>query len=142
MRVLGVPQSLMARIYTVEFLLVGCWPAQWAWFWGGSAIQVFVALLANLVSVALPGPMATVCRGHGRGHIVDAGFGLPSVLVAQVPPLRVIRRDLGGLKPLSVLAWLSGLVSLTGCCFWSRVTGSLAASPWAGLLALCWCLPC
>lgn len=116
MRVLGVPQSLMARIYTVEFLLVGVLASAVGLVLGWFCHQVFVALLANLVSVALPGPTwRPFAVGTGVGILLTLGFGLPSVLqLAQVPPLRVIRRDLGGLKPLSVLAWLSGLVSLTG----------------------------
>ncbi|HEX5312678.1 ABC transporter permease [Aquabacterium sp.] len=116
MRVLGVPQGLMARIYTVEFLLVGVLASAVGLVLGWFCHQVFVALLANLVSVSLPGPTwRPFAVGTGVGILLTLGFGLPSVLqLAQVPPLRVIRRDLGGLKPLSLLAWFSGLASLTG----------------------------
>ena len=114
MRVLGVPQGLMARIYAIEFLLVGVVASVIGLMLGWLCHQVFVLLLADLVSVALPPPgWRPFAVGTGVGILLTMGFGLPSVLqLAQVPPLRVMRRDLGALKPLSLMAWFAGLVSL------------------------------
>jgi predicted lysophospholipase L1 biosynthesis ABC-type transport system permease subunit len=48
----------------------------------------------------------------GMGLTLLLAFGLPPVLqLAQVPPLRVMRRDLGALKPAS---WLVLGVGVTG----------------------------
>ncbi|MDE2593212.1 MAG: FtsX-like permease family protein [Burkholderiales bacterium] len=115
LRVLGVPQSLMARIYAIEFLLVGLLASAIGLLLGWLCHQVFVALLADLVSVALPPPgWRPFAVGTGVGVLLTLGFGLPSVLqLAQVPPLRVMRRDLGTLQPMSLLAWLAGIGSLT-----------------------------
>jgi putative ABC transport system permease protein len=59
----------------------------------------------------------------GMGLTLLVAFGLPPVLqLAQVPPLRVIRRDLGGLKPasLAVLGW--AWQALPRCCWPSAPT--------------------
>jgi putative ABC transport system permease protein len=60
-------------------------------------------LLAGLVDAALPAAsLWPVAFGMGMGLTLLLAFGLPPVLqLAQVPPLRVIRRDVGGLKPAS-----------------------------------------
>lgn len=65
---------------------------------------VFVLLLAGLVESALPAAsLWPVAFGLGMGLTLLFAFGLPPVLqLAQVPPLRVIRRDVGGLKPASM----------------------------------------
>ena len=46
------------------------------------------------------------------------GFGLPPVLqLAQVPPLRVIRRDVGALKPASLAVLAAGAPASRRCCW-------------------------
>lgn len=141
MRVLGVPQGLMARIYAIEFLLVGLVASAIGLVLGWFCHQVFVALLADLVAVALPPPgWRPFAVGTGVGILLTLGFGLPSVLqLAQVPPLRVMRRDLGALKPLSMLAWGAGLISLAALLFlvardWKL--GGIALGGFAGAVLL------
>ena len=65
---------------------------------------VFVWLLAGLVSATLPPPgIWPALFGLGVGMTLLLGFGLPPVLqLASVPPLRVIRRDVGALKASSL----------------------------------------
>ena len=71
---------------------------------GFAVHYVFVWLLSGLLDAALPpaGPMPALF-GLGVGLTLLAAFGLPPVLqLARVPPLRVIRRDIGALKPTSL----------------------------------------
>jgi len=66
---------------------------------------VFIRLLADLLQATLPGAsLWPAAFGVGMGLTLLVAFGLPPVLqLAQVPPLRVIRRDVGNLKPASIL---------------------------------------
>ncbi|MES2091542.1 MAG: FtsX-like permease family protein [Pseudomonadota bacterium] len=116
LRVLGVPQRQMAVSYGLQFLLVGLGSSVLGLILGWGFHQVFVALLADLVPVGLPAPsLWPFLLGLGVGVLLTVGFGLPPVLqLAKVPPLRVLRRDLGELQGASLLAWVAGGVSLLG----------------------------
>ena len=114
LRVLGVPQRQMALSYGLQFLFVGLLASVIGLILGWGFHQVFVALLSELVPVALPAPsLWPVVLGLGVGVVLTVGFGLPPVLqLARVPPLRVLRRDVGELKGASLLALGSGGVAL------------------------------
>ena len=105
LRVLGLPQRTIAAAYTFEFVLIGLLASALGVLLGFAVHYGFVALLAGLVDSALPGAgIWPVLFGMGMGLTLLLAFGLPPVLqLAQVPPLRVIRRDVGGLKPASLM---------------------------------------
>ncbi len=131
LRVLGLPQSRIAWAYGLEFGLAGLL-ASAAGVLGGLALhQVFVALLAGLVNVALPAPGAwPALLGLGLGLSLLLGFGLPPVLqLAAVPPLRVIRRDLGAPKTASLLVLGGGVAGL------AAILLGLAGDATLGLIA-------
>ena len=104
LRVLGQSQRTIALSYALEFALVGVFASALGVAIGYGVHYLFVLLLAGLVDASLPA--ATwwpVALGMGMGLTLLFAFGLPPVLqLASVPPLRVIRRDVGGLKPTSI----------------------------------------
>jgi putative ABC transport system permease protein len=104
LRVLGQSQRTIAMSYAFEFALIGLFASALGVAIGFGVHYVFVMLLAGLVDAALPAAsLWPVAFGMGMGLTLLFAFGLPPVLqLAQVPPLRVIRRDVGGLKPASM----------------------------------------
>jgi putative ABC transport system permease protein len=110
LRVLGQPQRTIAWAYALEFALVGLLASGLGVLLGYAVHHVFVALLAGLVDATLPpaSPWPALF-GLGVGLTLLAGFGLPPVLqLSRVPPLRVIRRDMGELKPASIAVLAAG----------------------------------
>lgn len=104
LRVLGQPQRTIALAYAFEFVLAGLAASALGVVLGFAVHYGFVVLLAGLVETALPAATVwPVVFGMGMGLTLLLAFGLPPVLqLAQVPPLRVIRRDVGNLKPASI----------------------------------------
>ncbi len=104
LRVLGLSQRTIASSYAFEFTLIGLMASALGVGFGYAVHYVFVALLAGLVDASLPAAsLWPVGFGLGMGLTLLLAFGLPPVLqLAQVPPLRVIRRDLGNLRPASM----------------------------------------
>jgi putative ABC transport system permease protein len=111
LRVLGLSQRTMAWAFAIEFACVGLVASVLGVGLGWGVHHLFVALLADLVNVSLPAASAwPALFGLGLGLTLMVAFGLPPVLqLAQVPPLRVIRRDVGALKPASASVLLLGL---------------------------------
>lgn len=141
LRVLGQSQRSIALQYLVEFTLVGLAASAAGVALGFAVHYVFVMLLAGLVDAALPA--ATVWPGLfgvGVGFTLLMGFGLPPVLqLAQVPPLRVIRRDVGALKPASLAvlaAGAAGFVALLLAVSSDLKLGLIAVGGFAGAVAM------
>ena len=104
LRVLGLSQRTIALAYSFEFILIGALASALGVACGFAVHYGFVLLLAGLVDAALPAAsLWPVLFGMGMGLTLLLAFGLPPVLqLAQVPALRVIRRDVGGLKAASL----------------------------------------
>jgi putative ABC transport system permease protein len=112
LRVLGLPQRSIATQYLLEFGAVGLIASVAGVLLGFAVHYVFVLLLAGLVESALPAPsLWPALFGIGVGFTLLMGFGLPPVLqLARVPPLRVIRRDVGALRPASLAVLAAGAI--------------------------------
>jgi putative ABC transport system permease protein len=110
LRVLGQPQRSIAWAYTIEFAALGLLASGAGVLLGLAVHNVFVWLLAGLVQVDLPAVGAwPALFGVGVGMTLLLGFGLPPVLqLAKVPPLRVMRRDVGALKATSIAVLAAG----------------------------------
>ena len=104
LRVLGLSQRTIALAYTFEFILIGTLASALGVACGYAVHHVCGLLLAGLVDAALPAAsLWPVLFGMGMGLTLLVAFGLPPVLqLAQVPALRVIRRDVGQLKAASL----------------------------------------
>ncbi len=111
LRVLGQSQRTIAWSYTFEFALIGLAASALGVALGFGVHFVFVLLLAGLVENSLPAAsLWPLAFGMGMGMTLLFAFGLPPVLqLAQVPALRVIRRDVGGLKPASAAVLAVGV---------------------------------
>ena len=112
LRVLGLPQRTIAAQYFIEFAGVGLLASAAGVVLGFAVHYVFIWFLSGLVEVVLPPPsLWPALFGAGVGFTLLFGFGLPPVLqLASVPPLRVIRRDVGELKPASLAVLAAGTV--------------------------------
>ncbi len=111
LRVLGQSQRTLTLSYGLEFLGAGLIASALGVLIGYGVHLGFVQLLSGLVDTQLPPATAwPALMGMGMGLTLLIAFGLPPVLqLARVPPLRVIRRELGGLQTHSVLVLAMGL---------------------------------
>lgn len=137
LRVLGQSQRTIALSYAFEFALIGIFASLLGVAIGFGVHFVFVALLSGLVDASLPAPgLWPLFFGLGMGLTLLFAFGLPPVLqLAQVPPLRVIRRDVGNLKPASLLVLgigVAGFAALLLAASSDLKLGGIAVGGFAG----------
>jgi putative ABC transport system permease protein len=141
LRVLGLSQRRIAGAYALEFGFVGGLASLAGVALGFIVHYVFVWLLAGLVQASLPLPgVMPALLGVGVGLTLLLGFGLPPVLqLARVPPLRVIRRDLGALKASSLgvlVAGTGGFAALLMAVSSDAKLGAIAVGGFAGAIAV------
>ena len=129
MRCLGATQGMVSAIFAWQLALVGLLAGGAGVLVGLVAQSGLATLLGGLHPGELPAPSPTPAWvGLGTGLVTLAGFALPPLLrLRQVPPLRVLRRDLA---PLPARAWAvygSALVSLALLVLWQASDLRLAA---------------
>lgn len=141
LRVLGLRQRTLAASYAIEFGLASLAASAIGLALGYGVHWLFVRLLAGLVAVDLPLPgLWPLGFGLGVGLTLLVAFGLPPVLqLAQVPALRVLRRDLGALRPASaavLLLGVAGFATLLLAASADRMLGLIAVGGFAVAVAL------
>lgn len=99
MRCFGARQREVTAIYVLQLLALSLAASVLGAALGLLGQQVLVHLLSGLVAGDLPLPTwRPVALGVVVGVVTAMGFGLPPLIrLKDVPPLRVIRRDLGAL---------------------------------------------
>ncbi len=119
LRVLGASQRTIAWSYVIEFALVGLAASVIGLLAGFAVHYGFVAMLGSLIQAQLPLPgVWPALFGAGVGMTLMVGFGLPPVVqLASVPPLRVLRRDMGALRAASWLVLLAGTAGFAALLF-------------------------
>ncbi|HXF65325.1 MAG TPA: FtsX-like permease family protein, partial [Burkholderiales bacterium] len=120
MRCLGASQGLIAGLHLVQFTGLGV-AASVAGLAFGAAAQALPALwLERAVAVALPLPgAAPALAGLAVGLLLLLGFAAPPLAgLAQVPTLRVLRRELGAPRGGGALGYTLGAAVILGLVLW------------------------
>ncbi len=141
MRCLGLVQREIAALFVLEFLWIGLMASVLGVCAGFGLHFALLKALGSLVPVALPGPtVLPALQGLATGLIVLLTFALPPLAqLRHVPPLRVLRKDLGPPGRSMVLGHLLGLAGFVGLLLWAAgdiKLGLLAAGGFAGGIVL------
>lgn len=120
MRCLGASQGLIVRLHVQQFVALGFAASVVGCVVGFAGQAVLSALLKPLVGVELPLPGAVpVLQGFVAGFVLLLGFAIPPlVALRKVPPLRVLRRDLGLPDTAGMAGYALGVLALAGLILW------------------------
>ena len=121
MRCIGVTQNALLVTHVSEFLIIGLAGAVVGVALGYAAHFMFVALLSSLLEASLPQPSAwPALQGLLLGLVLLAGFALPPVVqLRHIPPLRVLRRDVGLPRLGAIAGYALGIASFAALTLWS-----------------------
>ncbi|WP_438396802.1 ABC transporter permease [Caballeronia sp. DA-9] len=116
MRCLGVSQTTLRSLFIGEFLLVGILGSVVGVVLGFGGHLVLLSWLGTLVDVELPSPSIwPALQGVATGLVLLLGFAVPPLLpLTRVPPVRVIRRELGDAGRIAWVAYAAGVLLFAG----------------------------
>ncbi len=120
MRCLGARQSQLTRLYFSEFLIFGAVAAALGCALGYGVQALLVGMLGDLMPGSLPAPSPRpLGYGFAVGLTLLIGFVAPQLLrLANVPTLRVLRREFGQLAPMTVATYVMGIGTLILLMLW------------------------
>jgi putative ABC transport system permease protein len=134
MRCLGASQGKITGLYVAHFIMLGALAAGIGIALGAGAQLLLAAWLGQVVNVALPATsVIPAVHGAAAGMLLLLGFALPPLMsLAQVPTLRVLRRELGVPKRLGVFGYAAGCAVIAAMILWRAQELKL------GLTVLAW----
>ena len=138
MRCLGAQSGFLRNSLILRLLLLILATGLIGALSGYLAQWVLSNLLGEWLAQSLPAPSPRpLLTGFATGAITLLGFALPPLLkLPHVPPLRVLRRELGPSPPGPWLLGISALAALAALIFWEAGDTKLAGTLLAGVVAL------
>jgi putative ABC transport system permease protein len=149
MRCLGAPQRQMLGLFALQFLVLGLAASVAGCVVALGGQQLLVALLGARVATDLPPPgWLPAVAAMATGLLMLMGFALPPLFaLSRVPPLRVLRRDIGMPRAGGSLAYVLGATTVALLIGWQAQdvkTGAIMVGGIAAMLAaaalLAWCM--
>ena len=121
MRCLGLAQADIFRLFALEFVLVGMAACISGMLLGYLFHYGLLAVLGSLIRTTLPQPtLLPAAQGFACGLVLLLGFALPPLAqLRQVPPLRVLRKDVGLPTGRVALGYLAGLAGFAALLLWA-----------------------
>jgi putative ABC transport system permease protein len=137
MRCLGAPRHLLTRIFALRLLSFGLLASLAGCLVGWLAQRGLAVVLADWFEGPLPAAsVQPLFVGLGTGLVALAGFALPPLLqLTDVPPLRVLRRDLGPPRASVAVAALAAAAALALLILWQAADFELAWKLLLGVVA-------
>ncbi len=140
MRCFGAPQRQTLGLFVIQFGVLGLGASAVGTLVALGGQQLLVSLLGAVIHADLPRPGLLPAAGSMvTGLALLFGFALPPLIaLSRVPPLRVLRRDLGMPRAGSSLAYGVGAATIAALVAWQAQdlrTGAIVIGGMAALLA-------
>ena len=121
MRCLGLAQRDIFALFALEFVFVGLAACSVGMAGGFVFHFLLLDVLRSLLQVELPLPsLAPALQGGAVGLVLLLGFALPPLAqLRRVPPLRVLRKDIGAPTGRAALGYAVGFAGFFGLLLWS-----------------------
>jgi putative ABC transport system permease protein len=132
MRCFGAPQRQTLTLFVIQFLILGLAASAVGTLCAVGGQQLLALFARAMIHRDLPPPGWTpVVTPMVIGLALLFGFALPPLFaLSRVPPLRVLRRDLGLPRARGMLAYGVGAVTIAALIFWQ------ARDPRAGAIMI------
>jgi putative ABC transport system permease protein len=121
MRCLGLAQREIFALFALEFVITGLVACAAGMGVGFGAHFLLLEVLRTLIQTQLPLPSpAPALQGGAVGLVLLLGFALPPLAqLRHVPPLRVLRKELGPPSGRAAFGYLLGFAGFFGLLLWS-----------------------
>nr|WP_242482227.1 FtsX-like permease family protein [Thiocystis violacea] len=128
MRCLGAARHLLMQVFVLRLVVFGLLASLLGCLLGWAGQQGLALALSDWFAKDLPPPsLAPALVGMTTGMTALLGFAVPPLFqLAQVPPLRAIRRDLGAPRASAAVSLGAAAAALAVLVFWQANDAELA----------------